>query len=362
MDAELDRALARWESALGTLRIRVSAEPANRDATLTRLIEAGESESEAFSSALGRLEEAQNTLEEDLDRAWRVVSAAFSDAMSAAEARQDADALRSLRWQRVAERRKGDALREQLGRSVRRIVVEARADAARACHAAAARDWETPATCGSCGAPLEVGAVYEPTSFRCGRCNAVTEVMPSPATQAYLRPARIESLAEEAHFPDLLEMEAARRQYAGWLHPITADFEAFEQLARRTWMGWADTLLALHPGWTPLRAREEGSRRLEKTLGPWQSDSATERREVLARGSALLRQGDQRGVLDLAHSRREGAARFLDDLSVCLHEHEDRGAAWQCLALAHHVARIPTERDSWMRERIGELDEALRTR
>lgn len=362
MDAELDRGLARWESMLSTFRIRVTAEPGNRDSLLTKLLEQGQSESEAFSAALDRLDGAQTTLEEDLDRAWRALSAVFSAAMRRAEAEQDHDALRSLRWQRVAERRKGDALREQLRRSVRRVAVEARADAARACHAAAALDWAQPFPCGACGAAIPVGAVHAPMEFRCWSCGEISRVGPSPATRAYLRPERIEALAEEAHFAALLELDGARRDYAAWLHPVTEDYEGFQRTARRTWMGWADTLLALHPGWDAVRAREEASRRLQETLGPWQSEPARERRQVLSRGSTLLRKGEQRAVLDLAHGSREGAARFLDDLSVCLHEHEDRGAAWQCLALAHHVARIPAERDTWMRGRISELDEALRTR
>ena len=57
-----------------------------------------------------------------------------------------------------------------------------------------------------------------------------------------------------------------------------------------------------------------------------------------------------------------GASRFIEDVCVCLHEHDDRTSAWHGLALLHHVRRIAEDRDAWMRRRISEFDESLRTR
>lgn len=362
MDAELDRALPRWEAFLASARHRTATLPADLDAELSTLITKGLHASPAFDEVMAKLDRSQTALEDDLDHAWRELSAAFATTMSHAEASGDADALRSLRWQRTAERRKADALREQLSVAVRKVSIEARADAARASHADAAADWAERVRCTSCGAPIEVGAVFETTDFRCGACGARTRVEPSEATRAYLRAERIEAIADEAVMDDLFALDQARRRYTGWLHPLDDDFQRFESVAKRTWMGWAEFLLPLHPAWDAVRARREAIRRVDETLGPWRADSARERREVLTRGCALIREGKQREALDLAHASRAGAARFLDDLSVCLHEHEDRGAAWQCLALTHHVARVPEDRDAWMRRRIAELDEALRTR
>lgn len=362
MSTDLPTALSRWEALLAAARHKVRAVPEDGDAQLTALITEGLHASASFADALARLDRAVDAVEDELDAGWRGLSAAFEQAMSTAEQAGDPDEVRRLRWQRAGERRKADSLRQELGHAARKVSIEARADAARALHAEAAAAWIQPRSCGECGAPLEVGAVYETTDFRCGHCNKRTRIEPDSATRAYLADGCIDALAEERALDELVELEKARRTYTAWLHPLDEDYRAFEAVARRTWTQWTDALSPLHPGWDEARARREAAARLDDTLAPWRSDAARDRRDLLSRGARMLREGKQREVLDLAHAQPGGAGRLLDDLSVCLHEHEDRAAAWQCLALAHHTNRVAEDRDAWMRRRIGELDEALRTR
>jgi len=336
--------------------------PQAADGQLTALITEGLHASSSFAEALGDLDRQVDALEDELDAGWRAASAAFEQAMSAAERAGDPDEVRRLRWQRAGERRRADGIRQELAHAARRVAIEARADAARALHAEAASGWLEPRSCGGCGAPLEVGAVFSPTEFLCRHCGERTRVEPTAETERYLADGAVDALADEAALDDLVELEKARRRYTAWLHPINDDFAAFEAVTRQTWTRWADALAPLHPGWDDARARREAARRIDETLAPWRSDAARERRELVSAGSALLRDGKQREALDLAHAQPGGAGRLLEDLSASLHEHEDRTAAWQCLALVHHASRVPDDREGWMRRRISELDEALRTR
>jgi hypothetical protein len=362
MSIDLPTALAHWESLLANAAQRGHALPQDADNALTTLIRDGQQTAPGFNLALGDLDRRVDGIEDELDAGWRDLSAVFEQAMSAAQVAGDGDEVRRLRWQRAGERRKADTLRQELAHAAQKVLVEARADAGRALHAAAARAWASPQACSACSAPIDVGAVYETTDFLCPRCRTRNRVEPSTEALAYLADDRVGALADEAVLDQLVGLEQARRRFTAWLHPLDDDFAAFETVARETWTKWAEALEPLHPGWDEARARREAARRLDETLAPWRSDSARDRRALLTRGCAQLRSGNQRETLDLAHAQPGGAVRLLEDLSVCLHEHEDRTVAWQCLALVHHAGRVTEDRDVWMRRRISELDEALCTR
>lgn len=358
----LEAALSGWASQLAAARQEAADLPANADKRLTAMILAGRHDSSGFDAELRRLDEAVATLEDRLEAGWRALSGAFDAAMRAADERGDGEEVRRLRWQRAEERRRGEALRQKLQQAARKVDVEARADAARALHAEAAALWDSAAHCSACGASFPTGAVFEPTDFRCPSCGQVHRAEPDETTRAYLAEDRVGAIAEESVLDELLAVETARRSYTGWLHPVEDDFVSFERTVKKAWNRWADAVAPLHPGWDEARARREAAARVDRTLGPWRNDAARDRRQLVTRGFRLLKEGRQREALDLAHASNMGASRFIEDVCVCLHEHDDRTSAWHGLALLHHVRRIAEDRDAWMRRRISEFDEALRTR
>ena len=362
MATDLPAAIHRWEARLSDVSQRVGAIPSDADGRFTQLIEGGRFREPDFDDALRDLDAQVTLLEDELDQAWTELTATFEQAMSRADLAQDPEEVRRLRWQRASERRRVEALRRSFEAAARRIEVEARADAARALHKLAVQEWSLPQSCSGCARELRVGAIFQTCDFKCPACGARSRVEPGPATRAYLDDSRVGALAEEAVLDDLVALEEARRRYTGWMHPLDEDYAAFEEVAKTTWTRWAEAFAPLHPAWDEANARRESARRIDETLGPWRSDAARERRGLLSRGVALVRSGNQRDVMELANAQQRGAVRLLEDLANCLHEHEDRGGAWQCLALLHHLSRMTEDRDTWMRRRIAELDEALRTR
>ena len=141
-----------------------------------------------------------------------------------------------------------------------------------------------------------------------------------------------------------------------------ADYEVLETAAR-TWLAeWADVRVRLLP---PGGEAKELARLDERIAAELRGvDDAASRLLRVRMGVAmkLAAAGDMAGVLQFAKSEQVEASEFVGQLCTCLHEHGNRGAAWQALALLHHVTRQPAERDAWMQQQLMALDDQLRTR
>ena len=218
------------------------------------------------------------------------------------------------------------------------------------------RPLDGAAHCSACGASFPTG-VLRAHRLRCPSCGQVHRA--EPDGHAYLAEDRVGAIAESV-LDELLAVETARRSYTGWLHPVEDDFVSFERTVKKAWNRWADAVAPCAAGTRRGRAARCRAGRphagpLAERRGPGSAPAGDPRLPPAQGGPAA------RGPRPRPRSNM-GASRFIEDVCVCLHEHDDRTSAWHGLALLHHVRRIAEDRDAWMRRRISEFDESLRTR
>lgn len=355
---ELATALQRWESGRRAARQRFDESVGELDRILAQPILDGLPDAERWRRTVDNSERRLGELRRGLEDAWSPLERAVQVALEAAEG--DPQQGRRLQYQLAEQRKRRDQLLVYMGREGRALMAARRSDAARALFAQARLEWAQARPCGRCGAEIQVGAVAEPTDFTCAACGHTAPFGPGAATARYV--ATLDALCDEQTLEAWSAYQEARRTFDGYAWPTESDFDVLETAARtwlREWVGVRKRLLPLGEA---LDAEAEVERRVGPELRAVNGDTARAERTRMGDAMKLAAAGDMAGVLELAESVGVEPAEFVGRLCRCLHEHGNRDAAWQSLALLHHVTGESAERNAWMQQRLMALDDQLRTR
>lgn len=277
--------------------------------------------------------------------------------------RHSVNSARHLRWRVAEARRSGETLARSLEQRSDEALIRARAAAARAAFLRAAAEWSAARPCPECNEPFQTGGLTERAAFRCAACGAVHVQDPGPATLDWISDGGpMEAICDEDAATALAGVSAALHTFRAINEPTVEDHAALATTARSTWLRWLDQLRRLRPWIDDAQIEDELKRRLDHTLAETTHTLAVAARKRRSEGVRLAKAGDVNAVVEWVQRTEGDAADLVGQLVACLHEHGDRAEAWQILALEHHVAQIPEDRDGWMRRRLGDLDDALATR
>lgn len=355
--SDIQAALSRWESGRRAARQRFDEACTELDRILATPIRAGLGDAARWKKTVENSERRLGELRRGLEDAWAPLERAFADARDAAP---DDGARRRLRYQEAEQRARRDQLLHYMQKEGRALMAARASDAARVLHTAASLEWGRPRPCARCGHGIPVGAVATPTDFACGNCGHVAAFGPGPATTRYLE--ALHAIADEQTLEHQVAVDDARRTFIGYAHPTAGDFEVLTS-AVRAWLDtWSGVVSDLHPQLTDAERDAERERRLREALREHQADGEAEARQRMGLAMRHAAAGERAEVLQLAADDPRDPGAFLDDLCTCLHEHGNRDAAWQMLALLHHVRQEPAERNGWMQQQLMSLDDQLRTR
>lgn len=355
---ELATALQRWESGRRAARQRFDESVGELDRILAQPILDGVPDGERWSRTVENAERRLGELRRGLEDAWSPLERVVVSALEAAGS--DPQEARRLRYQLAEQRKRRDQLLVYMAREGRALVAARRSDAARALFTQARIEWADPRPCGRCGAAIEVGAVGEPLDFTCAACGHSAPYGPGVATARYL--AELDAVCDEQTLDSWSSFQAARRTFDGYAWPTESDFEVVETAAR-TWLAeWVGVWKRLVPLGDDLDATAETDRRVGSELRQLNADAARAERQRMGAAMRLAAAGDMTAVLGLATEDGLDPAEFVGRLCSCLHEHGNRDAAWQSLALLHHVTGESADRNDWMQQRLMALDDQLRTR
>lgn len=358
--ADTSRALAAWQDALARARDAFTAWKQDLDPALAAFCTADDPAGPGLDDAVTQAEIALSGILDGLRVAHRKLMAAYD----AAVADQAPEVVQRLEWQRAEQTRTLRSQEAQMSDDGQSALTAGQAAAARALFEAASREWNQPRPCRACSAPIVVGAVWQPTTFTCAACDASTTFDAAPLTERFYSGPSLESICAEHALDAWRGLRVAQRRYQGLTHPLPADFEVF-QTAATTWAAaHADLYGELHPSWGPAEVEAATTRRTQDALADAASDEAAARRATFAAGMSVAAGGDLTQLMQWAqeHASAEEVADLVAQLAVCVHEHGDRTIAWQVIALQHHVQRVAQDRDTWMRDRLAELDAELRLR
>lgn len=357
-DPALQTALEAWSRHVSELEARTATTLAETGDQLDTLIAQGADGLVPFETAIIEAETKLATLRRDLDAARGDMEHAFGQALLGTQA----EAARSLRWQRFELRKQGVALARSLEERSQRLLVGKQAELARRLFERASEEWNEPRPCRSCGAAIVVGGVWQPTNFTCDACGTVTTVHPAPQTASFYQDGHLAQICAEAALDEWVALQAALDAFRKIAHPTTDDFAPVEAAAQ-TWARAQHELRGkLDPTWDDADVASAAARSAREALADLGDPEPTDERAAMAAGSAVAATGDLGAVLTWARERGDDPAPHVAALAVCLHEHDQRGPAWQVLALQHHVQRVAEDRDAWMRGELARLDEDLRTR
>ena len=355
---ELATALQRWETGRRAARQRFDESVGELDRILSKPIQEGVPDADRWARSIENAERRLGELRRGLEDAWSPLERAVTGALEATDA--DPQQARRLQYQVAEQRKRRDQLLVYMAREGRALIAARRSDAARALFAQARLEWSKPRACGRCSAPIDVGAVGEPTDFTCGTCGHTAPFGPGAATARYI--AELDAVCDEQTLESWSAFQAARRTYDGYAWPTESDFEVVETAAR-TWLSeWVGVRKRLLPLGDDVDEDEETNRRVGAALRLMNADGAREERTRMGSAMRLAAAGDMAAVLSLVTDEQMEPAEFVGRLCSCLHEHGNRDAAWQSLALLHHVTGESEERNAWMQQRLMALDDQLRTR
>jgi hypothetical protein len=328
------------------------------DRILAQPILDGLPDADRWTRSVENAERRLGELRRGLEDAWSPLERSVQAALEAAGG--DAQQGRRLQYQLAEQRKRRDQLLVYMAREGRALLAARRSDAARALFAQARLEWSQPRPCGRCGAPVDVGAVAEPTDFACVACGHTAPFGPGAATARYI--AALDAVCDEQTLESWSAYQEARRTFDGYSWPTESDFDVVETAAR-TWLSeWVAVRSRLLPLGEELDKDAEIERRIGPELRAVNGDAARVERTRMGAAMKLAAAGDMAAVLDLAASEGLEPGEFVGRLCGCLHEHGNRDAAWQSLALLHHVTGESAERNAWMQQRLMALDDQLRTR
>lgn len=355
---ELATALQRWESGRRAARQRFDEAVGELDRILAQPIISGLPDAERWARTIENSERRLGELRRGLEDAWAPLEHSVLAAMEATNG--DAQQGRRLQYQLAEQRKRRDQLFVYMAREGRALMAARRSDAARLLFAQARLEWARSRPCGRCGADIDVGAVAEPTDFVCNACGHAAPFGPGPATARYV--SALDALSDEQTLESWTSYQDARRTFDGYAWPTEGDFDVLETAAR-TWLHeWVEVRRRLLPLGESLDAAAELDRRMISELRGVNGDAARAGRARMGAAMRSAAAGDMAAVLQLAETEGLEAAVFVGSLCRCLHEHGNRDAAWQALALLHHVTGEAAERNGWMQQRLMSLDDKLRTR
>jgi len=358
--ADTSHALAGWQDALAQARDAFAAWKQDLDGTVAPFQTGEDPGGDGLDDAITDAEAKLSGILDGLRISHRKLMAAYDGAVAG----QSPETVQRLEWQRAEQTRTLRTQESQMSDDGQSALTAAQAAAARALFEAASREWNQPRGCRGCGAPIVVGAVWRPTTFTCDACGEKTTFEAAPLTERFYEGGSLESICAEHALDAWRGLRTAQRRYDGLAHPLPADFEVFATAAR-TWASThADLYGELHPAWTPERVEEATSRRAQDAVADAGSNDAKAARERFAEGTAVAAGGDLTKLMQWAQTHAPGPemADLVAELAVCVHEHGDRTSAWQVIALQHHVQRVAQDRDTWMRDRLAQLDASLRLR
>jgi len=353
-------ALAAWQDALAETRDAFSSWQTD----LTRAVAPFQTPEDPFGDGLsGAIVAAEASLKAIIDRleaAHHTLMAAYGEAVKT----ESPDTVNRLEWQRTEQTRTLRSQAAQMSDQGHAAVTRAAAAAARALFEAASREWNQPRSCRSCETPIFVGGVWQPTTFTCGSCGDKITFDAEPLTARFYAGPSLDVICAEHALDAWQVLLAAQRRFEGMTHALPRDFESYEAATRSWATAYATLYGELHPAWSADDVSEAIQRRTEDTLDEAGSEAARARRTQLAEGAAVAAEGDLAKLMAWAQAQATGTdmADLIADLAVCVHEHDDRANAWQVIALQHHIQREAQDRDTWMRERLTQLDAALRGR
>ncbi len=355
--SDIQAALGKWETGRRAARQRFDEACTELDRILATPIRAGLDDPDRWRKTVENSDRRLGELRRGVEDAWAPLEQAFAEAHEAAP---DDGARRRLRYQQAEQRARRDQVLQYIHKEGRTLMAARRADAARVLHTAASLEWGRTRPCPRCGAGVEVGAVATPTDFACAGCGHVAAFGPGPATTRYLE--ALAAIADEQTLEHQVALDEARRTFRGYAHPTEGDFEVLTSAARAWLDAWTGVVQDLHPQLPAADRDAEKERRLKEALREHQSEGAVARRRQMGLAMRHAAAGERAEVLQLASDDPRDPGAFLDDLCTCLHEHGNRDAAWQMLALLHHVRQEQAERNGWMQQRLMSLDDQLRTR
>ena len=355
---ELANALQRWESGRRAARQRFDEAVGELDRILAQPIVDGLRDAERWTRTVENSERRLGELRRGLEDAWAQLEHAVQVATEATGG--DAQQGRRLQYQLAEQRKRRDQLVVYMAREGRALMAARRSDAARALFARARLEWAQPRPCGRCGEDIDVGAVAEPTDFACAACGHAAPFGPGPATAGYI--AALDALGDEQTLESWTAYQDARRTFDSYAWPTEGDYDVLETAARTWLIEWVGVRMRLLPMADGLDESAELARRLGLELRAVDGDVARAGRARMGAAMRSAAAGDMASVLELAETEGVEAADFVGSLCHCLHEHGNRDAAWQSLALLHHVTGEAAERNAWMQRRLMSLDDQLRTR
>lgn len=358
--ASTSEALAAWQDALARARSSFATWLVDLNGAMTPFHDGTELQTEPLDEAVTGAELQLSGILDGLRQSHRTLMAAYDQGVAA----ESADAVQRLEWQRSEQTRTLRSQEAQLHDDGQKALTRARAKAARALFEAARHEWNQPRSCRGCGGPIVVGAVWRPTTFTCPACNTRTTFEPAPLTDRFYTGPSLEAICAEHALTEWDALRAAQRRFTALQHPLPDDFAPFQTAAR----AWATTLATLygelHPSWGKSEVERATTSRTRDALGDASSRDASGMRVRFAEGAGVAAGGDLAKLMEWAqkHVAISEMPELVSQLAACVHEHGDRTTAWQVIALQHHVERITQDRDTWMRDRLAQLDAELRQR
>lgn len=355
-----DTQIRAWREQLAEQRPRLTEVRSETEAAIHRLALADAPDAATLGAARAALRERHKAIEARIDHGQAALTQAFAAAVAEASTRGDAAGARRLRFQLAEERRQSEPLRATLRQDGLLLDASLRAADARALFRLAQKEWRTPRPCLKCGARIAVGALSAPTAFACGSCGAVQTERPGPASARYFGGEAIDGLATEASADAWVALDDAEFAFRRLREPLAADTDLLTSAARKAAEAWGAAARPLHPAWDDAAVAALVHQKVEAVVSPLTARAGW--RAAVGAGLQAAAAGRTAELLALADQERVDPAAFVEAICVSLHEHGNRDAAWQALAVLHHVRREKAERNQWMLDRIMELDDDLRTR
>ena len=358
--SEVSRALDAWQDALARARDDFARWKQHTESSLAGFASGADPAGAGYDDALIQAESALTSLRGQLQAAYRSLATAYTAALSAAPP----ETAQRLAWQQSEQSRTLRTMDAQLNDDGQATLTAAQAAVSRALFEAASHEWNQPRPCPSCGEPVVVGAVWQATTFTCASCGTQATHGPAPLTDRFYGGDALEAICAEQALDAWRALQVARRRYDALLHPLPADHEPVATAATT----WASELCSLwgelHPAWDPASVEQHTAARTRAALADTDDEAARARRQRFQAGVDVAATGDLGRIMQWAQDEvgPDEMPALVAELTECVHEHGDRTAAWQVIALQHHVQQVAQDRDTWMRDRLAELDAAARQR
>lgn len=345
--------LARWEGFCNKVWERFSAVAAEAEPGIDQVIAVDPLNSNAVSAALSVLEARLRGLSDKVQEAESKVSDEWGEAIDDLEVtRAEQTVLRRLSAQIISQSRQ---LQRQIGWQGELLAIKKGADWARALYAVAQREW-SERQCANCGGPIQLPFVHAASSVTCTHCNAVSSVLPGPATGLYFQGIGVHNLAREAVKDAWLNEKQGETWLNGLRHPTEEDRERFLVAARAHWVAHYQVVQKLDPGFgaTPEQAAEDKMRHYTA----WDHQSDVNRLRAFG---DLIRRARARDINGCAQLIQQ-AGLDPEEAVEAVHERGDRDGTSMLLEVEYRLGEVDEAKQAWVAQRLAEMDERLANR